>query len=330
MALSVSPTESPQRVSLENLPIEILTTIIEQALPKDIPNQYDVVIESCTGCLEALKFITPHTVRRPRSQMEHRYAILYINKKIHAEALRILRARTFRIKIRHRNLFVWDLRSTRSASDCLHMGSGAQVPVFPGLDLGKIRKLAIEIAPADFQSIWYHARNALSALCERQLFPRGPIKRLYFLIEDMTRSKEDPLDPFFLFFPRITPAFEDYENVLQSCEQVVPAADHARYVCPTGWNGMKQRIALLKNGVSWALRSFSCLLLFYVSRANRKNSSGDWKNWRRLRKVFWFLRGPVLFESALNGTTCMLFLESKAMREGTTWSSLLGSIRTRY
>jgi len=232
MALSVSPTESPQRVSLENLPIEILTTIIEQALPKDIPNQYDVVIESCTGCLEALKFITPHTVRRPRSQMEHRYAILYINKKIHAEALRILRARTFRIKIRHRNLFVWDLRSTRSASDCLHMGSGAQVPVFPGLDLGKIRKLAIEIAPADFQSIWYHARNALSALCERQLFPRGPIKRLYFLIEDMTRSKEDPLDPFFLFFPRITPAFEDYENVLQSCEQVVPAADQCEIRLP--------------------------------------------------------------------------------------------------
>lgn len=105
LALSASPTKDIRPASLGTLPNEILTTIIEQALPKDSPNEFEVDVESRSGCMDALKITAPHPNKRPRSQLEHRYAVLYINKKIYAEKLPILRARTFRIKIGHGHSF---------------------------------------------------------------------------------------------------------------------------------------------------------------------------------------------------------------------------------
>jgi len=153
IALAASPTKNPQPGSLGNLPIEIPTTIIEQALPKNIPNNSDVDVQSCSGCMSRLKITAPHPDQRPRSQLGHRYAILYINKKIYAETLRILRARTFRIKIGQGHFFCMapateNMRRTNIARP---LAAGEWGPVFPGLDLGKIRELAIDIAPTDFQ-----------------------------------------------------------------------------------------------------------------------------------------------------------------------------------
>jgi len=184
---------------------------------EEYPQRIHIDVESCLECVEALKMTAPHPDQRPRFQTQHRYATLYINKKIYAETLRILRSRTFRIKIEQGNFLCMASTTEKEWG-----------PVFPGLDLGKIRELAIDIAPTHFHSDWYHARNALSALCEGQLFPRGPVKKLCVQVEEMKRSENDPL----WFFQKEFLDFEDYKNVLQPCERVVAAADQCEIRLP--------------------------------------------------------------------------------------------------
>lgn len=250
LALSVSPTKNTRPASLGTLPIEIITTIIEQALPKNVPNEFNIDVESCFECVEALKTTAPHPDQRPRIQTQHRYATLYINKKIYAETLRILRARNFRIKIGQGNFLCMASTTEKEWG-----------PVFPGLDLGKIRELAIDIAPTHFHSDWYHARNALSALCEGQLFPRGPIKKLCIKVEDMKRSENDPL----WFFQKEFLDFEDYKNVLQPCERVVAAADQCEIRLPYWMERHEAKDRLIEQwgklgaSIVFVPASFSCL-----------------------------------------------------------------------
>jgi len=259
MAFSASPTKPTQPALLGTLPIEIITTIIEQVLPKNVPNEFNIDLDSCFECVEALKMTAPHPDQQPRSQTEHRYAILYINKKIYPETLRILRARTFRIKIGQGNLLC--MASTTEKIRERLFTDEVWGPVFPGLDLRELSELAIDIAPTRFHSDWSHARNVLSALCEEQLFPRGPIKKLSIKVEDMKRSKMDPL----WFFQKEFLDFEDYKNVLQPCERVVAAADQCEIHLPYWMERHEAKDRLIEEwgklgaSIVFVPASFSCL-----------------------------------------------------------------------
>lgn len=119
---------------------------------------------------------------------------------------------------------------------------GGWVLVFPGLDLGKIRALGIDFEPTDFKGVWDHVKNALSALYEGQLLPRGPIKKLCIQGKDMERREYVPMIGSQLvwcmanhpseFVSRIALAFEDYNSVLQPCQRVASAADRCEKHLP--------------------------------------------------------------------------------------------------
>ncbi len=240
------PTKNIRSTSISSLPSELLTKIIEQVLPNNIPSTYNVDQESYPECRTSLKLGTLHPRSRPRERViEHRYAILYTTKRLHAETLRILQARTFRIRIGERafNLtaaangginWVWD-------------------PVFPGLDFSKILEMVVEIAPTDFWSFWDNVNTALKNLCGQQLVPRGPLKRLRIEVNDTDWStcwrfgvwSAGDLVPL-----RTNIAVHDYENVLKRFREVVSKTDHCEIQLPY-WTARSS--AAKRFVVEWAM-----------------------------------------------------------------------------
>jgi len=248
------PTKNNQSTSISSLPSEILTKIIEQVLPNDIPSTYNVDEESYPECRASCKFGTIHPRPRPREHaIEHRYAVLYTNKRFHAVTLRILQARQFRIRIGERafNLtaaadgginWVWD-------------------PVFPGLDFSRILELVVEIAPTDFWSFWDNVNTALKNLCSQQLVPRGPLKRLRIKVNDTDWStywrfgvwSGRDLVPL-----RTNIAVQDYENVLKRFREVVSKTDHCEIQLPY-W--IARSSAAKRIAVEWAMmRAQICII----------------------------------------------------------------------
>lgn len=329
IALSATPTQYPQLASLETLPNEVLATIIAQALPKDVPTEFDVDVESCSECMDALQITAPHPNKRPESQLEHRYAILYINKRIYTETLRILRARTFRIKIGQGHFFCTALAPENMQRTNIKrlLTNGDWGLVFPGLDLRMIRELAIDIEPTDFQGVWDHVNNALSALCAGQLLLRGPIKKLCIKVKDMECSEyvpvigpwlvwrvaNDPLE----FVLRITPAFQDYNNVLQPCERIASAADECEIQLPYWMERHEAKDRLIEDwgklgaaSIVFMPAPFPCLSSEQEAFIRRLNELAPLPN------DLLVSRGSGAFEPVRHETVCMFPIVSKATRGG--------------
>lgn len=222
---SSTPTKDIQSTSIHNLPSEILTKIIERILPEDVPNIYDANTQYCTRYRTSRKLEFRPRWPRPREYaIEHRYAILYTNKRFHAETLRILQARTFHIKIGERALF-----SANAAEGGINW---ARDLVFPGLELRNIRELVVEITPTDFWRFWTMVNTALKGLFDQQLGPRGPLKRLRIDLKDTyesnhwrwTRDNSGSL--------RAHVAAQDYESALQLFREIILSAGHCEIRLP--------------------------------------------------------------------------------------------------
>lgn len=59
------------------------------------------------------------------------------------------------------------------------------VDLFPGLDLSQVRELVVEISPTNFYGLWFNLANAAQNLCQDELLPRGPLRKLTLKIEDI-------------------------------------------------------------------------------------------------------------------------------------------------
>lgn len=127
-------------------------------------------------------------------------------------------------------------------------------PVFPGLDLSRILELLVEIAPTDFWSFWDNINTALKNLCNQQLVPRGPLKRLRIEINDTDWSTywrfgvwtAGDLVPLV----RTNIAVQDYENVLKRFREVVSKTDHCEIQLPY-W--IARSSAAKRIAVEWAI-----------------------------------------------------------------------------
>lgn len=218
-----------QSTSINDLPSEILTKIIKQTLPKDIPDTYNANQEYHSTFGRSFKLGFAHSRPRPREYaIEYRFAILYTNKRLHAVTLHVLQARIFLIKIGE-----VALTSTNAADKD---PDWVWDPVFPGLDLSNIRELVIWIAPSDLWNFWTMAKTASKRLCDQQLIPRGPLKALRIELEDVDESDDWP---FWILMPdgddvslQTPVAAEDYENVLESFEEIVLSAAHCEIYLP--------------------------------------------------------------------------------------------------
>lgn len=249
-----TPTKNFQSTSISSLPSEILSNIIGQALPDRIPSTYNVDEESYPECRTSFKFGTIHPQPRPRGRaIEYRYAVLYSNKRLHAETLRILQARIFRINIGERAF------STASAADARI--NWVWDPVFPGLDFSNILELVVEIAPTDFRSFWSNVNTALKNLCDQQLIHRGPLKRLRIKVNDTDWSTYLRFGVWTvgaLVPPRTDIAVHDYENVLKRFWGVVSKAEHSQIQLPY-W--MARSSAAKRIAEEWAMMGAQTLIM---------------------------------------------------------------------
>ena len=92
-----NPT-NPESASLATLPTELIATIIEHALPDDIPSTYHAHLGPYSSHIPLC--LLEDRWRRQKARMpKNQYAVVYVNKRFNAEAVRILQSRQFRIEI---------------------------------------------------------------------------------------------------------------------------------------------------------------------------------------------------------------------------------------
>ena len=107
---------------------------------------------------------------------------------------------------------------------------------FPGLDLRAIQELVIDIAPSSLGSFWCSATNAVRSLCEKQLEPRGPIRKLVIQVHDMKESDiHGPLRWSWEELEEVPEEgidVEDYEDVLKPFEKIVSMAGESEIRLP--------------------------------------------------------------------------------------------------
>lgn len=244
-------TTSPP-ASFATLPSELLAEIIGLALPDNIPNVYVSNIKPrirgdfSEACKSFIRGLLPGSRRRV-----HRYAVLYVSKQFHAEAIRILEGHHFSITLTERLLqnFWQHNMPVGLRSDLV----GYRRAYFPGLDLRNIRGLSICIQPTSLTSFWPYINDQIFILCSKHLLPRGPLRSLTVEIEDM-RESEVTAEVLTInrFRPSgITVRSEDYLALLEHLKQVIIEAGQCEIRLPY-WMSRINAGGVLKL-VSWKL-----------------------------------------------------------------------------
>lgn len=167
--------------SIADLPSELLAEIVALALPEDVPSTHVANAGPKTGgSIPELVGLFFRGVLRGLMQPRHPYATLYVSRRFHAEAIRVLRARQFKVIINER------FTRTKSAyrPGCILDRRAS----FPGLDLRSIQGLTIEIQPTNLPRFWRHIKSNAATLCTKRLLPRGRLRRLTIKINDMRES----------------------------------------------------------------------------------------------------------------------------------------------
>lgn len=89
-----APNETILSTCIIDLPSEILTEIIKQILPEDIPRTYDADEEYHPTFGKSFRLGFAHSRPRPGEHtIEYRFAVLYTNRRLYAETLCVLQAR---------------------------------------------------------------------------------------------------------------------------------------------------------------------------------------------------------------------------------------------
>ena len=238
------------------LPNELIATIVELALPTNIPSTYFVHLGPYSS------HIPPGMRHRDRKKPEdeHRYAVVYVNKRFNAEAVRILQARQFRIEMDEMSFYEeeperqadkdWWYELCGPFTGCERRWSWSKT--FPGLDLRAIDELVIHITPSSMGSFWCSATNAVRSLCEKQLEPRGPIKKLVIQVDDMEESDiEGPLRWSWEELEKVPEEdldVKDYAEVLKSFEKIMSLAGECEILLPPWMERLEMKDQILKTG----------------------------------------------------------------------------------
>ena len=229
--------------SMATLPTELISMIVELSLPEDIASTYCVRPEPYTPARIEPSSPTP---RKPLD--ETRYAVAYVKKRFNAEAMRILHPRQFRIEINEKSFHHWPgdaddedwwFRTYGALTGCERRWSWCKT--FPGLHLREIKELVVDITPSNLESFWYSATNAVRSLCENQLVPRGPIRKLVLQVHDMKESGISSevvviRDRKFAMLPVIGIDGKDYEEVLDPFKDILRLAEEREIRIPYWMN----------------------------------------------------------------------------------------------
>lgn len=138
MAKNKIKAKKPKAVSLSTLPTELITTIVEHALPDDIASTYSVHLGPYSPGLLSDR-------RKPAPPDSNRYAVVYVDRRFNAEAVRMLHARQFRIEINEMSFHEGpEPQAIKHWYDTSGQLTGYEATwdwhmTFPGLDLREIQ-----------------------------------------------------------------------------------------------------------------------------------------------------------------------------------------------
>lgn len=204
--------------------------IVSLILPRDIPTEYHTkgkvlysgrrdtqVTERFEICNKA-----SHSPRRAGNQ--HRYSILYI-RRFHAEALRLMHARTFSIKLTEHAF------ETNTSLAPMEYAAAKRVQwhwtsVFSNITFSEAHGLILEISPVDIEGFWPNATSALRSLCSSRNLTDGRIKKLLVIVNDMRCTCKDVprIRPMVPRVRSIQPTLEQYGEALKPLKWVVSSA----------------------------------------------------------------------------------------------------------
>ena len=165
------------------------------------------------------KAITPESTRsRPNE-----YAITCVSKQIHAETQLLMHNQSFKVELVETRLEPTGPQRQVYLRDPAELEPEVPwLPIFPGLDLGKVRDFTIEITPSDRPGMWPCINHWSANMCSQKLLPDSPLQKFIIVLTDMVlfgwtrpwlRERRHTVTP-------LKAALEDYVDALKIFEEV--------------------------------------------------------------------------------------------------------------
>ena len=210
-SLRTIPTELRAKILLYSLPnIGPTTTWCHYATRKGQPfRTYKLRPES----------ITPESTHSQPNE----YAITLVSKQIHAETQLLMHNQSFEVEISETHIEPTDRQRQVYLRDPAEFETEIPwLPIFPGLDLGKVRDFTVQITPSDRPDMWSSINHLTANMCSQKLLPDSPLRKFIIVLTDMVlfgwtqpwlQERRHTVTP-------LKAALEDYVNALETFEEV--------------------------------------------------------------------------------------------------------------
>lgn len=218
--------------SFQTIPTELRAKILLYSLPNIGPTTTWCHRATRKGQLFRTCKLRPKSITLESTRSRpNEYAITLVNNQIHAETQSLMHNQSFKVEIleyciepsgrQHGQVYLRDPADFEPEVPWL--------PIFPGLDLGKVRDFTVQIKPSDRPDIWSCINHLTADMCGQKLLPDSPLQKFIIVLTDMVlfgwaqpwlRERRHTVTP-------LKAALEDYVNALEVFEEV----SHLAVVC---------------------------------------------------------------------------------------------------
>ena len=235
--------------SLQTIPTELRAKILLYSLPNIGPTTTWCHYAARRGQLFRTrklrpKAITPESTRsRPNE-----YAITCVSKQIHAETQLLMHNQSFKVEILETRI------EPTGPQRQVHLPDPAELepevpwlPIFPGLDLGKVRDFTVQLTPSDRPGMWSCTNHLTANMCTQKLLPDSPLQKFIVVLTDMVlfgwaqprlQERRHTVTP-------LKAALEDYVNALKVFEEAGRLANACEVYLPYWIENHPERACLL-------------------------------------------------------------------------------------
>ena len=237
--------------SFETIPTELRAKILLYCLPNIGPTTTWYHYATRKGRLfRTCKYRPKSVTSESTHSRPNEYAITLVNKQIHAETQFLMHCQSFKVEIteasieptgRQRQVYLRDPAECESDVPWL--------PIFPGLDLGKVRDFTVRIVPSDRPDMWSCINHLTANMCGQKLLPDSPLQKFTIVLTDMVlfgwaqpwlRERRHTVTP-------LRAALEDYVKALAVFEEVGRLAHVCQVYLPYWIANHPERARLLDN-----------------------------------------------------------------------------------
>ena len=222
--------------SLQTIPTELRAKILFYSLPNISPATTWCHYATRKGQLFRTYKLRPQAITPESTRARpNEYAITFVSKQIHAETQSLMHNQSFKVEIsefriepsgRPRQVYLRNPAEFEPEVPWL--------PIFPGLDLGKVRDFTVEVTPSDRPDMWSCINHLTANMCSQKLLPDSPLRKFIIVLTDMVlfgwtqpwlrerRRTVTPLKADLEDYMKALEVFEEVGRLANVCELYLP------------------------------------------------------------------------------------------------------------